>query len=414
MIAVAWFQAILSGLGWLLARLYDVVPNYGVAIIIFTLGIRLLLLPIGVRQFRSMQATAVMQPKMKALQQKYKNDRQRLYEETQKLYREYGYNPLSGCLPLLAQLPVLICLFAVLQFPKGLTHIPTDSKLHYAISHQNTDFLGANLICSAVESGHQVPQKPVPGLPSLKSKDCGSGFPAHIPYYAFAVVMIGATYYQQRQIQKTSPVTQNPQQQTIMRIMPLMFGVYGFIFPAGLVLYWSTTTLVQIGQQYVLIRRRGVAPTTPKEDARGDGAGARGAKGRPNDRGPRGGAGRSGRQGRSEPKRGTTRGAAGRSGTPGRVSGGRSSGGKATGGKAGGASPRTSGSSFGGRRGGVSGTGGLRSGGGGFGKGGGDGDGRRSGPKPDGNGGTSGRQPGGSTGGSGARDARDRKKRPDR
>src|SRR5436190_21915686 len=128
MIAVQIWQSILNALGSILAWLYSIIPSYGIDIIILTILIRLMLLPLGVKQIRSMQATQALQPKMKALQQKYKGDRQRLNEEMMKLYREHGYNPLSGCLPLIAQLPVLIALFGVLQYPKGLTHIPTDSK----------------------------------------------------------------------------------------------------------------------------------------------------------------------------------------------------------------------------------------------------------------------------------------------
>jgi YidC/Oxa1 family membrane protein insertase len=362
-----------------LARFYDVVPNYGVAIILLTLVIRLLLLPLGIKQIRSMQATAVMQPKMKAIQQKYKQDRQRQQEEMMKLYKEYGYNPLSGCFPLLAQLPVLIALFAVLQFPKGLTHIPPTSDLYVAISNQNTQFLGANLVCSAVQSGN--PKVTAPSAPAgikldTKTLNCGSNAAARIPYYAFALLMVGTTYFQQRQIQRSSPAGQNPQQQTIMRIMPLLFGVWGFIFPAGLVVYWTTTNAVQIGQQYILIHRKGapLAPPTPG----GDGE-AKGVKPRP----PGAKGTSSGRTGsRTDQRRGT---------------GAKPGSGKSSG------STR---SSFGGRRGGVSGSTGLRSTGGGGGRG--------SRPKPDANGGKSRRQSGGANGGSGARDARDRKKRPDR
>ena len=431
MIGIVWFQAILDGLGWLLARLYDLVPNYGVTIVLFTLGIRLLLLPLGIKQIRSMQATAVMQPKMKAIQQKYKQDRQRQQEELMKLYKEYGYNPLSGCFPLLAQLPVLIALFAVLQFPKGLTHIPTDSRLYSSIvpapGHgQHTSFLGANLICSAVEAGHpDIHVSEVPGLPEGKSptaKNCGKGFPVHIPYYAFAIVMIGATYYQQRQIQKSSPMTQNPQQQTIMRIMPLMFGVYGFIFPAGLVVYWSTTTLVQVGQQYVLIHRKG-APLAPQPIAAGDGDGDKGTRGSKAGSAGRGGGADGRRGGRTDPRRGGAPRSSGGRASAGRSSGGRGSGGTRAGAaksgsaKSGGAksgNPKATGSSaagtarssFGGRRGGVPGPGGSRSSGGNAG-----GSGRA--PRVDPGGGAR-PQDGGATGGSGARDARDRKKRPER
>jgi len=175
MIAENVWQSILAGLGWVLARMYDVIPNYGVVIILLTIGIRLLLLPLGVKQIRSMQATQALQPKIKALQTKYKGDRQRLNEEMMKLYKEHGYNPLSGCLPLLLQLPVLITLFAVLRYPTNLTHIPSDSTLYAQIEAQQTYFLGANLSCSAIDAGKQVAVK-VPtanGKTVTAVKDCG-------------------------------------------------------------------------------------------------------------------------------------------------------------------------------------------------------------------------------------------------
>jgi YidC/Oxa1 family membrane protein insertase len=258
------WQTILSGLGWVLARLYDFIPNYGVAIILLTVMIRLLLLPLGVKQIRSMQATQALQPKIKALQTKYKGDRQKLNEEMMKLYKEHGYNPLSGCLPLLLQLPVLIALFAVLRYPTGLTHIPADSSLHAAIVNQDTYFLGANLTCSAVEAGKQVKVVvPEPnGKTTTTTKDCGTGFPVRIPYYVLAVLMVGTTYFQQRQMSRAAPAGASSQQQQLMRFMPLIFGFWGFIFPAGLVVYWSTTNGIQIGQQWFLLHRKG-APLSP-------------------------------------------------------------------------------------------------------------------------------------------------------
>src|SRR5262249_32179950 len=161
--------------------------------------------------------------------------------------------------------------------------------------------------------------------------------------------MVGTTYFQQRQIQRSSPAAaQNTQQQTIMRIMPLLFGVWGFIFPAGLVVYWTTTNAIQIGQQYVLIHRKG-APLAPKASEDGDGKAARPGPNR----------GRTSSGGRADP-----RGARGTSSK----AGGNTSGRKASG--------SAKSVQFGGRRGGVS-----RSGGGGS-----SGGGRTSRPKPGSNG----------------------------
>lgn len=268
MIALAPFQSVLSGLGWVLAQLYDFTKNYGLAIILLTLGIRLLLLPLGVKQIRSMQATQAMQPKIKAIQAKYKGDRQRQNEEMMKLYKEHGYNPLSGCLPMLLQLPVLICLFAVLRMPGGLAHIPANSSLHEAVVTQNTNFLGTNLLCSASHSGSDYVVPVVKGQPDpIPVLHCGSTPLSRIPYFVLALLMIGTTFFQQRQMTRASPgAATNSQQQTIMKVMPLLFGVWGYFFPAGLVVYWTTTNAIQIGQQWFLLHRKG-APYAPQRDA---------------------------------------------------------------------------------------------------------------------------------------------------
>jgi YidC/Oxa1 family membrane protein insertase len=113
------FQGLLNFLGAVLAFFYRFIPNYGVTIILLTLAIRVLLLPLAIKQIRSMQAMQAIQPKMKEIQRKYKGDRQRQNEEMMALYKEHGVNPLSGCFPLLLQFPVLIALFAVLRVPAG-------------------------------------------------------------------------------------------------------------------------------------------------------------------------------------------------------------------------------------------------------------------------------------------------------
>src|SRR5919198_3799585 len=133
MIAVVWWQGLLDGLGWFLSHLYDLIPNYGMAIILLTVAIRVLLLPLGLKQIRSMQAMQALQPQIKALQQKYKGNKQKLNEEMMKLYKERGVNPLAGCLPMLLQIPVLIALYSVLRFPQHPPHFPAGSTLRNRI-----------------------------------------------------------------------------------------------------------------------------------------------------------------------------------------------------------------------------------------------------------------------------------------
>jgi len=117
MLAFAPWQQLLNGLGWCLAQIYSAVPNYALAIIILTVIIRLLLLPFGFKQIKSMQHMQALQPELKQLQKKYKNNKQKLQEEQMQLYREAGVNPLGGCLPLLLTLPFLFAMYAVIRPP---------------------------------------------------------------------------------------------------------------------------------------------------------------------------------------------------------------------------------------------------------------------------------------------------------
>ena len=118
MLALGVFQGLLNAIGWVLAQIYDLVGNYGLSIIVLTIVIKVVLLPLGVKQIKSMQAMQSIQPKVKELQKKYKGNKAKIQEETMKLYKEAGVNPLGGCLPLLLQFPILIAMYAVIRAPQ--------------------------------------------------------------------------------------------------------------------------------------------------------------------------------------------------------------------------------------------------------------------------------------------------------
>jgi YidC/Oxa1 family membrane protein insertase len=296
-IAFAPWQALLDGLGWVLAQIYDLVPNYGVSIILLTVVIRLILLPLGIKQIRSMQHMQIVQPRVKQIQQKYKGNKQRQQEEIMKLYREYGVNPFSGCWPVLLQFPILIAMYSVLRWPQHPIHVPLESELCRAVSEQipqqipvcdpngepitsqaqidelglpgppgGTTFLATNLLCQAglpwQEAPSTLPDR-VAGADGGEAVEivypveCASTPLERVPYYVFAVLMFATTFYQQRQMQKASPPgAANPQQQALLKVMPILFGVFGIFFPAGLVLYWTTSNLWQIGQQHFMLKTR--------------------------------------------------------------------------------------------------------------------------------------------------------------
>jgi YidC/Oxa1 family membrane protein insertase len=294
-IAFAPWQALLEGLGFLVGKIYDVVPNFGITIILLTVVIRLVLLPLGIRQVRSMQHMQIIQPKVKQIQTKYKGNKQRQQEEIMKLYKEYGVNPFSGCWPVLLQFPILIAMYSVVRFPQHPIHIPEDSKLYAAVERQipqtidgqavtsqqqieqllpepgtpsGTSFLGMNLLCSATNAGNENAtlgdRRSVSGenVTLEYPVDCGNSVAERIPYYLFALLMFGTTFFQQRQMQAASPPgAASGQQQALLKVMPLMFGVFGIFFPAGLVIYWTTSNAWQIGQQYFMLKNRPTAET---------------------------------------------------------------------------------------------------------------------------------------------------------
>ncbi|MBI2236950.1 MAG: YidC/Oxa1 family membrane protein insertase [Actinobacteria bacterium] len=170
--AVPWsplWQGLLDGIGWVLARIYDVVPNYGATIIVLTVLIRLVLLPLGVKQIKSMQAMQAIQPKVKAIQQKYKGNRQKQQEETMKLYKEHNVNPFSGCWPVLLQFPILIAMYSVLRQPSHPPHLPPDSSLQQEINPRVRTSCGPTCSARPSSRGTRTPPCPTRAGPTLWS-----------------------------------------------------------------------------------------------------------------------------------------------------------------------------------------------------------------------------------------------------
>ncbi len=120
------WDSLLKGLGSILSFFYEVIPSYGVAIILLTVLVRIVLIPLTIKQTRSMQEMQRIQPKVKELQRKFKGNRQKMNEELMKLYKEHQVNPLGGCLPLLLQLPVFFALFSVLNTPVQAAALPSE------------------------------------------------------------------------------------------------------------------------------------------------------------------------------------------------------------------------------------------------------------------------------------------------
>jgi YidC/Oxa1 family membrane protein insertase len=222
-IAKGWFPSLTRFFTWVLTATHSILPNYGVAIILITIVVRLLLAPLMARQMRSMKRMSVLQPRMKEIQERYPDDRQKQSEAMMALYKEAGVNPLSmmtGCLPMLLQIPVFIGFYYALQG---------------AIQLRQQPFVGWIDDLSQPEALFVIPgiDLPVRLLP----------------------ILMGASMVLQ---QKLTPSTMDPAQARMMLIvMPVMFTVMFYQFASGLVLYWFVSTLLGIGQQ--MLTNRGKA-----------------------------------------------------------------------------------------------------------------------------------------------------------
>jgi len=238
-----------SSLGDIFANIivffYSFTHNYGIAIILMTVLIRIILYPLMQKQMVSMREMQKIQPLMKAVQDKYKNDKERLNKELMALYKEHKVNPMSGCLPLIIQMPILILLFQVLR--------EFNTKI-YAVYNGDPGFLWLK----DLSVPDQLIQLPGSGIFGLQ-------------YIGIMPFLIGGSMYIQQKMTSTDGTTgkdggsaqQTQKMMTIM--MPLMIGFFSFSLPSGLTLYWLTSTLLGIGQQYLINKKMSTIVDMPKE-----------------------------------------------------------------------------------------------------------------------------------------------------
>jgi YidC/Oxa1 family membrane protein insertase len=212
-----WFPPLTDFFTAVLVATHRVVPNYGVAIILITIVVRLLMYPIMQRQMRSMKRMSAMQPRLKEIQEKYADDKERQSQEMMKAYKESGFNPLTGCLPMFLQLPVFIGLYYALQGAIALRQEPFFAWMHDL---------------SAPEALFTIP-----GL--------------ELPVRLLPILMGGSMVLQSRM----TPTTMDPAQARMMNtVMPVMFTFMFYQFASGLVLYWLVSNLLGIGQQLLVNR----------------------------------------------------------------------------------------------------------------------------------------------------------------
>ncbi|MGW4648996.1 membrane protein insertase YidC [Kitasatospora sp. NPDC004289] len=210
---------------------------WGLAIVSMVIVIRICLIPLFVKQIKATRAMQAIQPKMKAIQERYKNDKQRQSEEMMKLYKEAGTNPFSSCLPILVQAPFFTALYGVLaSVADGKTIGVINSTL--LVSAQKAHILGAPLSATFLKSDEA----------SVKVVTAG-----------MIILMSLSQFITQRQLMtKNMDLTvKTPfmqQQKMLMYVFPIMFAVMGINFPVGVLLYWLTTNVWSMGQQLIVIR----------------------------------------------------------------------------------------------------------------------------------------------------------------
>lgn len=220
-------------LGNILGFIFDITNNYALSIVVLTLLIKIILFPLSISQIRSTKKMNEIQPKIKELQNKYKNDKEQLNIKTMELYKENKINPLSGCLPLLIQLPILFGLFAVLRDPATYVF---DGSAELAAEVLSKGFLWVKDLSE----------------PDLISNIWATG-PAFLIGLPGVLPIISSvsTYFQMA----SSGSTQNSTTKTMAYTMPLMILWFGRSFAAGLMVYWTVSNLFQMGQQYIINTR---------------------------------------------------------------------------------------------------------------------------------------------------------------
>jgi YidC/Oxa1 family membrane protein insertase len=266
-----------NALGAVLAFFYSLVGDLGLSIILLTIAVMVVLYPLTAKQFKSMMAMQRVQPEIKKLQAKYKGDRQKLNEEMMRFYQENHINPLSGCLPLLVQMPIFFLLFRVLRDP--YKHIPKTGSFN---SLYNAFCSGYGKLCGKTLTKAQADQVGLKtgahalhavkflGIDLQKTATEVHGITTAAPYFFLVGLVVVTGLLQTRQQTSRTPQA-SKQMGTVMKILPIFFGLISLQFPAGLVLYFFVSNLSRVVQQEVVWRRHGhemtQGPASRKLDA---------------------------------------------------------------------------------------------------------------------------------------------------
>ncbi len=284
-------------------------PAWALSIVLLTVTVRLLLFPLFVKQIKSQRRMQELAPKIKELQKAHKGDRETMNTEMMKLYKENNANPISGCLPLLLQLPVFFALFSVIrEFKPG-------AEPRYGLSAQLLEEGGkAKVIGAPISAAFN-------STADLLDKLDGDQTTVRIVAAVMVVLMGATTFWTQRQMIARSATT-DPQQVMIQKlllyVLPLSFAVSGAFFPIGVLLYWLTTNVWSMGQQHYVIKRMppvNLTPTTSGPKGLSESKGPKGPEGK-GPKGPEGKGPKAGPEGKGPKGKGPKGGGSAPSGGP--------------------------------------------------------------------------------------------------
>src|SRR5271156_3071665 len=267
--------------------------SWGLAIVMLTVLIRAILVPVTFRQLKSMQEMQRLAPEMKAIKDKYSEDKQRQQQEIMKFYKENKINPLASCLPFALQLPVFISLFYMLRTDLKFDICGPQLREYYSRELHRPITSNSQIPEHAVKvMGHTVKGLTETGCNVVAPGSAKFLFIPDITYKATgAVLVVLLVLYVGSQLVSTlvATATADPNQRRLMLLLPLVFVVILYRYPAGLLVYWITTNLWTIGQQYLIRRHMGpAAPAVGKDAGTGGGDSPNGKPDAPRDRGPKG------------------------------------------------------------------------------------------------------------------------------
>jgi YidC/Oxa1 family membrane protein insertase len=231
-----WFYFLTKPIFLALQFLANVIGNFGIAILVFTLCVKILFFPLANKSYRAMSKMKLLQPQMAKLREQYPDDKQKQQQEIMALYKRVGANPLAGCLPIVIQIPVFFSLYKVLFVTIEMRHAPFFGWIHDLSAPDPTSF--ANLF-------GLLPFDPL-SIPT---------FGHFLAIGAWPLIM-GFTMFMQ---QKLNPQPVDPMQAKMFMVLPVVFTYMLSAFPAGLVIYWAWNNTLSVAQQWVIMHRAGAA-----------------------------------------------------------------------------------------------------------------------------------------------------------